>query len=545
MNKTIVGIFVLFSTFIFNPQFFSHSFWNRWVVKNDSLQQTYVFHQSSDPELFKGDPLSEYMRFYMPPLYRWGMDVLCRFFDPLNLGKILHILTLLLAALAAATLGYRFAGLMGAFAAGLMVLTDPLIQDRCAGGLPRAFGFPLGFLIISGIFWQRWRLVLGSLLLSIGLFPPTALAFTPSLFGILIINKGLKIFLLNKTRRWNLIFFIFIFIGLGLTTVYRPPWIGQPYSLKEAKQTAAWSKPVGRFKELPWKSPFKEAVGEITHSLSGFSPTEQVGGQGKVHFFYSTAWFLLAAFLISVFRKKIRWKPLLLIGSLIFSAIAMFLVARAFAFNLFIPRRIFTYGLVPLVLMGLIIMTVAALRPLTKNKNIWGLICLILVGNLIIMRNPWNRSPYTRTDETIQKICGFALSLEKEALLAGPPKVMDYIPLFAKKKIYLGYETSHPLYDNYYREISRRFKRLADIYFSGSRAELLEGAHQEKIDYLVIDRSHFDQDPLHVPESFTPHQKDFSDVKASRGKELFLRHPPKDWIRFQSDNYLVLKIPLK
>ena len=96
----------------------------------------------------------------------------------------------------------------------------------------------------------------------------------------------------------------------------------------------------------------------------------------------------------------------------------------------------------------------------------------------------------------LKNLYQFLNTLPKNTLIAGPPKLVDSVPTFSQRKVFLTYELSYAIYDNYWQTIKKRTYDFYKAYYSQNPQDLYKFLKENNIDYLVINQNDFNQEFL-------------------------------------------------
>ena len=155
--------------------------------------------------------------------------------------------------------------------------------------------------------------------------------------------------------------------------------------------------------------------------------------------------------------------------------------------------------------------------------------------------------PFLRKDLVTFKNKGlykFLSTLPKNSLIAGHPSLMNEIPLFSKRKVFIQQELSLPFHNNYYQEIKRRTYAFFELYYS-SDVEVIENiCRVYKIDYIVAKKEHFCSSYLDKSNFYIEpfNDKIMEVILKNRGKGFKLIGVFQKYKVYEDNDFIVINI---
>lgn len=235
------------------------------------------------------------------------------------------------------------------------------------------------------------------------------------------------------------------------------------------------------------------------------------------------------------------------------ASLAMYLLAHLLLFRLYFPSR-YTQEALPLFLMIFVSAHLydAAFRWVdTLKQRRWiphhldpvtAFLLVILLSYAVFLYGRPERRSISLLRNPFPKLTDYLTTLPKDALIAGHPTDMDWVPLFSRRKVLVNDELSLPFYVNYYREISRRTYDLFGAYYARSPDQIDDFARKYGVDYLVVNLRHFSPDYLGRKNFYyRPFNEFIAGVVSQNLAPGFavLRYPP-DRIAFVSGPMMVI-----
>src|SRR3989338_1546684 len=99
---------------------------------------------------------------------------------------------------------------------------------------------------------------------------------------------------------------------------------------------------------------------------------------------------------------------------------------------------------------------------------------------------------HQETASSLKSEIDFISNLPGNAFVAGDPKLMNNLGLYAKKRVFLTYKLSTEVYWlNYYREMTKRTEDFYRTYYADSHQDVSEFCTLYGITHLVVDKSQF------------------------------------------------------
>ena len=127
-----------------------------YIVNDDARQQVWPYLKFWDEELFVDDYMSAYyLSNIMPKGYSLLMETFARGIDPRDFAKILALTLYAATMYLLVRAAYCLGGWHLAWATAVIALGSSIFPNYTAGGLPKAFGFPIIALAALGLIQGR------------------------------------------------------------------------------------------------------------------------------------------------------------------------------------------------------------------------------------------------------------------------------------------------------------------------------------------------------------------------------------------------------
>lgn len=456
---------------------------NPFVINDDVRQQIFWMQQWQDPELFRGDLLSDYARHYVT----WGVKGLYWLASwvvgPITFSKILPGLLFVFLAGCFFKIGEVLWGVRRlAWMAVAVFWLLPFFLDNMSGGLARAFAAPM-----LALFWLCWLnrspRGLAVVLLLQALFIPYifVLAATAALLAWGLSRVGGSSPPPFPVRPAH---FSLLALGAGLVVLMNYQFTAAGYG-----PLVSWAEMTnrpefasgGRFAILPVPSLFWELISPwefIAPFREGGLIVGSLGGA-----------ILLGLAIYGSLRLdrralKSRWQPVCYLG---LASLLLYLLARLFWLKLFVPDRYLIYTLNLFYCLALAWCWGSAIQ-LQRWPRLLTVLALILAAGL----GAWRLQGVGLYDFAVYRPVYAALAqTPKDALIAGHPNLMDNVMTFGQRRALATFELSQPWSRGYWQRIKPRLDDLFTAYYTDNPEVVRAFAQKHQVAFLVVDERHF------------------------------------------------------
>jgi hypothetical protein len=345
-------------------------------------------------------------------------------------------------------------------------------------------------------------------------------------------------------------------IGLGLyQDIEAPKSWGSVVTEAEAIQMPAWGRN-GRITEAPLRPIRGELQKNFTRAFMLAGKPLSYGLTGSVERWqYAPVYALyLALLIVAVVRRRRRhaldldatpepplpWELLALcVGSL-----AAYFLARQLAFKLYLPYRALTHVQPYLVYAGFPIVTEAGLRALWGRRDVV-IVPLLVVLALAPTAMVGGVDPHATIGTYDQyrankPLYDFARTLPVDATLGGELAMLDTLPLFAWRQVYVNKVLAHPFRRGYYNEVERRLVGMHDAMYATRLDDVVDFCTREHIDVLALNDAHWNNVDRRLFEPVLGHvRRTFNKNKAAG---FVLAHPPADAVLYRGLGHTFLSV---
>jgi hypothetical protein len=180
---------------------------------------------------------------------------------------------------------------------------------------------------------------------------------------------------------------------------------------------------------------------------------------------------------------------------LLVASFSLFFLAHMLLFHLYHPNRYIVWSqaivlsIAAGLAVGMLIQTIAeAINPV-RSSLFAGLIGLTLGLGLAL--HPGLAGSFRQ--DLSPAVTDYVRAQPKDVLVAGPPSLTDFIPVFAERRVLVGREIALPYHLGYYDEIRSRTEDLIDAYYAQSLNEIAEFADRYGVDLLLVHRDAFNR----------------------------------------------------
>ncbi|MEW6350954.1 MAG: hypothetical protein AB1646_18000 [Thermodesulfobacteriota bacterium] len=545
---------------------------NPYLINDDVRQQIYWMQRWYDPGLFPDDLLTRYAQEYVP----WGVQavywVASWFVEPVAFSNILTGILYVISAGFFFGIGLRFRDDLTAVCVALSFFLCAAFLHKMAGGLSRSFVVPLlaaylYFLSVDKVF------AASAVILVASFFNPYVFLLCVATHGLYVLHRfgpgmlrrildrvdenapGLRLRDLVKRlsslvpRAWlpsqeadpvctpghllllNLPFVAAMLVTAVLYGFCRSSELGGLVGWQEMVGKIEYTS-AGRYELVPVPSMLYEVIRPWLQNL--------FVGQ------WSALWGILGIGALAATVRyalgnrthKVEWSSFTVFAYLFPASLILYTFACVFVAKLFVPRRYIEYSLNFFYCISLAV----CLRMVVARLNLrpvafWGLTTLMVLLSAVRLHNMelYDYSAHAGLFRFLQ-------GTPKESLIAGHPQMMDSIPTFALRKVFVNQELSHTWVQPYWSMIKKRTSDLFVAYYSDDPGEVRRFCKENGIAYMVVREEDFSRTSLTKGGIyFEPFDREIRTFTASRTDFALLNE--KEFPRVYSDNgFFVVRI---
>jgi hypothetical protein len=511
------------------------------AINDDVRNQIYWMAQITESGLFTQDYIARYFTqpLLISPVLAGIYHGATQWLNPLQVSQVLPFVLVLLATFFLFQFARNYKDNHYAFWICFAFNCSIWIFKNMAGGLSRAFIYPLLFLALWQLIRKNWLGLCLGLIVSALIYPP---AFFLSLILLLIetiyhYGKDQDF----KKRMGCLLTSFFASLGLlywrTSTAVDSHSLFGNlsnNQSIDGLRDYTIGGRivlfPWGNFSEI-WPAPF-QLLGQLLERLP------------HLYILIPTAAFLL---LIALYHRfgKARWGPLFIpaqVWRLLISSAVLYILAWIFLFYFYVPERYlqYTFPLIPTFMVGSLIDLLYRHNGPQKQWPSMGLalLCLIITSFF------W-RADLMNPKASERSLYAYLKTTPKEALIAASPGLASNIPLYAYRSVFVSNEAYIPFHQRYFRQIKHRWKNFLLAYYATTPQGLADFIAQTGVDYWVIQSIDFNEPRLsELPERYyyAFPQAFFSSLKQIQSTAYVLNQAPKRCIPFRDRGLKVIEV---
>ncbi|MCF7907363.1 MAG: hypothetical protein K9L86_00580 [Candidatus Omnitrophica bacterium] len=493
---------------------------NKYAINDDVRQEIYFYSNYNNSNLFRNDPITDYYRSWNPSGLNTFYYFASLFHDPIGVTKILPFFLCVFSALYMFGIGKILKGNLCGFLSGLLFISLAWSREAFeVFGTGNGEDFAVVFCVMFLYYLLKKDLLKSSItLILLSLFHPSLLLICLLTQFLVLIIDCLKH---NKSASKKLLGFMITLIIIFL--ILWPKYLSGQIKLTKLKEMKAMEEfyPGGR-KPLFFESSYER----WTNYESGLAID------------YPLRWlFGVASIALLVLRKKILKVMPPQLFYFIFISFVLFGIANLFMYSLYGPSRYVRYPL-PLFLIFIITLGVSEITQKIKVSAgrialITGFIALIGLSFAPKLHAHYVVAPYPG-------LYRFLSTLPESSLIAGHPVLMDDVPTFAKRIVFISQETSMPYYANFYPFIKKRTYDFFRAYYSNDLREIDDFFKKYNITHMVVQKSNFSEDYIKRSQFyFNPFNAYVEDIIKNR-KKFALMDVPQDSRLFETEDVFVI-----
>ena len=478
---------------------------------------------------------------YIPWGYLLIAGACLKLVSPYLFVKLCTILIYAAILLLVFLIGRELGGNTVAVLATLIAAHANMCFDFICWGIPRSFSLPLVLLLVWGLIVKRRAVVAAALVLGALIYPIVA----PTLLMIWGLDISYRFFKSENRPsflRAEIIGLIGVSICMALLisrAVYVQDRAGKIYSPEQARQMEEFREK-GRFYYfplLPLRQELERGLGMML--VAPGKRDEPLGPLGTL------AWEFILFGLVIIGIAAGRRAPPAWMFCWLAGGLTVLLISRAIPPTLIEPGRhsFFSLALVPILLLPWALHQIAGrLGASARSMLIISFLCsLFLLGGTGLVYDLGRG-----VNENDKKpLFEFIDTLPTDALLAGPPDLLDSVRYFTGRAQYVGYEATMPYCRDFYSELKRRALAVGRAYYAADAADVVSFADREGVDYMILDNRLYRGDFLagKVPFFFEPIDSEIR-LSVNRNGPFALGVAPKQSVIYLDRQYAVIDMEL-
>jgi len=491
---------------------------NYTTYKSDIRQCPHwaAYHKTSFQD---DDLLIKYGKFNESPIQNLIFYFGTYFADMVTLSKIIAVIGYGFAALLFFLIGKSLFGLMGGIFTAVFFLFFPYQFEYFAGGFSKMWIVPLILVCVYFLKKEQWR---GFIIL----IPFSALAYpmTAVLIGMVVLVYWV-INLKEKPQTTSI-----IFRNLALGSMIAVAILLIKYLFPSSEIGAMPSGSVlanmpemykgGLCKYLPVPPLYKELLSHISHPFV----------------IYSSILFFL------VLGKNIAWDKTW--TALLIASVILYFISDIFFMHIYIPNRYTRHSMVIFLILWNARNWDLVLKKIPWKWVRYSCLVLIFIAATFSYKDTLKQGMDTFNREKVAPLCKFLRTLPEKILIAGHPRIMDDIPIQARRSVLCNYKMAHPWFSKYYKEIKERKLATFRAMFSANPEPINELYHKYGVNYFVIGKKYMKRAHRRERIYVNPYENYIRKL-IRENNNFLLDSPPQESIVYEDDRYIVIKLPLK
>ncbi|MBI3922712.1 MAG: hypothetical protein HY318_14920 [Armatimonadetes bacterium] len=492
---------------------------NYSAYKGDIMQSPHwaAYHRSS----FRSDDLLlKYARYNESPLQNLIYYTGTYFMDMVWLTKVVAIVSYGLCAMLFFCLGRSMFGVTGGALSALFFTFFPDQFEYFVGGFSKAWMIPLLLACVYLLEEQRWR-ALGLLLPFAALaYPMSAvlIGMTTAVYLVMQFGRGMKS--LAPVLRTLLPGCVCVLALLLVKYLSPPDFIGPMRSTAELLGMPEMYR-VGFYKILPIPRLHEDLLDRISHPF--------VIGSALLFF-------------VLLGRNGLGWRRSW--TALFIASVSGYLLSALLFMRLYIPNRYTRYSVAVLLALWLAHNWDLLLRKIPWRWARTIAVIAVLGVAWCEYRDNFRQGKETMDRSKVAPLCEYLRHLPDGVLIAGPPYIMDDIPIQARRSVLVNYKLAHPWFTKYYDEVKKRTLMTFEALYASSPDPINRLHEGYEVNYLVTENDAYDADALSDKEIYVEPFNEFIARIIHKNKHFLLANPPAASIVYRDNRYTVLKLPL-
>lgn len=450
---------------------------NHYSIQDDVAQHAYwtvVYH---DPELFQGDLFLDYARSLATPGFEVIYYIGTFFTNPVALGKYLGVFLFGITGWICYLVGRAYWDRITGIIMGLFFVGFPMHIDRFEAGLHRAFMYPLLAWVLLILTRKQYKYVALSLAASLLFYPPALVSGLAIILLFVVFRpSSLKEMIISRRA---LVGWIALALVAGITYVQRvnhkPDFLGRMTTGQEMAENPRFTYR-GRSEYLPFS--------KIEHYY------KRVFLERDNKFIRHMV-FVAPLFLLVLFITGRDWtSPLLPVLAMAVTSLALFHLAKAYHFKLYIPERYVRFTATLLCASLITFAFAGILRILCKTAFLRACAATILLF-VTFLRSIEPSTDFVRQEHYdisfYAPLLGEIHKLPKDALIAADPKFSDAISIYSQRKTLVKYELCHPWFLHYRALVEQRTMDFYRAVYCTNIAQLREFRDKYGVSYILVE----------------------------------------------------------
>ncbi len=465
------------------------------------------------------DLLVKYGQFNESPIQNLLYYVGTFFVEMVLLTKLVAVIGYGLGALVFFLVGQALFGIRGGALTGIFFTFFPDQFIYFAGGFSKMWIIPLLVVLVYILQKESWRYL-------IILMPFSALAYpmTPVLMGITILVYVLLCLPKDPQKARSIFYNLALGSTLALALLLMKYLVPASEIGTMTPHTQILQMPEmyrgGLNKYLPVPDLYTELLSHVTHPFT-------LG---------STILFLL------ILRKHIAWNTVW--TALLLASIIGYAAADHLFIQLYIPNRYTRYSIPVLLILWNARNWDLVLRKIPWKRGQYAMLLVLLLIAGFLYKDTFEQGKDTMNRAKVAPLNQFLKTLPENILIAGHPRIMDDIPIQAKRSVLVNYKMAHPWFVTYYDEIRERTYATFRAMYASDSKPLNKLYRTYGVTHFVVGKKYMDR--IYEPKRIyvNPYEAYIRMFLLPRKMIFLLNSPPQEAVLYEDARYIVLKLPL-
>ncbi len=491
------------------------------VYRSDIRQAPHwaAYHSTS---FTADDMLLEYARYNESPLQNAIYYVGTYVVDMVDLTKVLAILSYGFGALLFFLVGRALYGTRAGVLAALFFTFLPDQFEFSAGFFSKFWMTPVILLGVYVLETKKWPLIIALMLFG-------SLAYPVSVVMLGAFVAMYMIFVAVEDRKSALPILTYLSVGSALAlAVLLSKYLSPPDFIGSLL-------PGAQIHQMP------EMI------RGGFNTSPYV----PIPSVWSQVWRLLghpfvlgsAALYAVVLRKKLHWDTtwtaLLVAGVLCYAA------ADDFFMRLYIPNRYTRHSVAVVLILWNARNLDALLGRVPRRWLRYALLIAVLGTGGYMHRDTFEQGEDTTDRRRYRQLNEFIRGLPDGALIAGPPRYMDDVPIQGRHSVLVNFKLSHPWWDEYYPEVKERTIATFEALYATDTTAINRLYHEYGVSHFVVGQSYFGEQAIARGRIYVnPYNQVINRLTATEA-DFILERPPAASLVYDEGAYAVVELPLR
>lgn len=465
------------------------------------------------------DLLVQYGQFNESPIQNLLYYVGTFFVDMVFLTKLVAVIGYGLSALVFFLVGQALFGTRGGVLTGFFFTCCPDQFIYFAGGFSKMWIIPLLVVLVYILQQESWRYL-------IILMPFAALAYpmTPVLMGITILVYVFLCLPTDPQKAGS------VFYNLALGSAFALALLLMKYLFPSSE--IGTMTPHARLLQMPEM---------YRGGLCKYLPVPALHTELLSHVMHPFTLGSAILFLL-ILRKNIVWTRVW--TALLLASIIGYVAADSLFMRLYIPNRYARYSLPVLLILWNARNWDLVLRKIPWKRGQYAMLVVLLLVAGFLYKDTFTQGKDTINRVHLAPLSQFLRTLPENILIAGHPRIMDDIPIQAKRSVLCNYKMAHPWFATYYDEIQERTYATFRAMYASDPKPLNELHQRYGVTHFVVGKKYMERVYTRKRIYVNPYEGYIRFLLQGK-TTFFLNSPPREAVIYEDARYIVLTLPIE